>query len=467
MGRNIAVTIISLTVLCSCSFIPKYKRPAMPVEKKFPDKGVYKNISFGNETNVSKIKWQDFIKDPKLKEIVKLALKNNRDLKLAILNVEQARALYGIKAAELYPSLYATSGIEKQRVPEDISFTKKAYTEKRYSVNFGLAEWEIDFFGKIRSFKKEALEEFLAAKENRRAAQIALITEVSRAYLRLCADIENLKIAEELLRTAEENFELVKSQYDAGVATEIDLNRARTEVESIRVDVVKLKQLINLDINTLNFLVGTHVDEKLLPKGLPEKNPFEEVKPGISSYVLLNRPDVMAAEHKLKASYARIGAARAAFFPSISLTSAIGTVSDELSNLFKGSARTWNLSLKGALPVFDPRIWAAYKLSKVQRKIVLTQYEKTIQNAFKEVMDRLTIKATIDEQIEAQKKLVHSLERTYELSLKRYKQGIDSYFSVLDAKRHLLQAKKALTNLIMSKYANRIALYAALGGGGD
>jgi len=447
MGRNIAVTIMVLTILCSCSFIPKYKRPAMPIEKKFPNKGIYMNISFGNETNAPKIKWQDFIKDPKLKEIVKLALKNNRDLKLAILNVEQARALYGIKAAELYPSLYATSGIEKQRVPEDISFTKKAYTEKRY--------------------KKEALEEFLAAKENRRAAQITLITEVSRAYLTLCADMENLKIAKELLRTAEENFELVKSQYDAGVATEIDLNRARTEVESIKVNVVKLKQLINLDINTLNFLVGTHIDEKLLPKGLPEKNPFEEVKPGISSYVLLNRPDVMAAEHKLKASYARIGAARAAFFPSISLTSAIGTVSDELSNLFKGSARTWNLNLKGALPVFDPRIWAAYKLSKVQRKIVLTQYEKTIQNAFKEVMDRLTIKATIDEQIEAQKKLVRSLERTYELSLKRYKQGIDSYFSVLDAKRNLLQAKQALTNLIMSKYVNRIALYAALGGGGD
>ena len=467
MKRNIALIIISLVVLCSCSFIPKYKRPAMPVEKRFPNKGIYKNISFANETNAPKIKWQDFIKDPKLKEVVKFALKNNRDLRLAILNVEQARALYGIKAAELYPSLYATSGIEKQRIPEDISFTKKAYTEKRYSVNFGLAEWEIDFFGKIRSFKKEALEEFLAAKENQHAAQIALITEVSRAYLRLCADMENLKIAKELLRTAEKNFELVKSQYDAGVATEIDLNRARTEVESIKVNVVKLKQLINLDINTLNFLVGTHIDEKLLPKGLPEKNPFEEVKPGISSYALLNRPDVMAAEHKLKASYARIGAARAAFFPSISLTSAIGTVSDELSNLFKGSARTWNLNLKGALPVFDPRIWAAYKLSKVQRKIVLTQYEKTIQNAFKEVMDRLTIKATIDEQIEAQKKLVRSLERTYELSIKRYKQGIDSYFSVLDAKRNLLQAKQALTNLIMSKYANRIALYAALGGGGD
>jgi len=467
MERNIAVTIMVLTILCGCSFIPKYKRPAMPVEKKFPDKGIYKNISFENETNVPKIKWQDFIKDPKLKEIVKLALKNNRDLKLAILNVEQARALYGIKAAELYPSLYATSGIEKQRVPEDISFTKKAYTEKRYSVNFGLAEWEIDFFGKIRSYKKEALEEFLAAKENKRAAQIALITEVSRAYLRLCADIENLKIAEELLKTAEKNFELVKSQYDAGVATEIDLNRVRTDVESVKVEVVNLKQLVNLDINTLNFLVGIHVDERLLPKGLPEKNPFEEVRPGISSYVLLNRPDVMAAEHRLKASYALIGAARAAFFPSISLTSGIGTVSDELSNLFKGSARTWNLSLKGALPVFDPRIWAAYKLSKVQRKIVLTQYERTIQNAFKEVMDRLTIKATIDEQIEAQKKLVRSLKRTYELSIKRYKQGIDSYFSVLDANRSLLQAKKVLTNLLMLKYSNRIALYAALGGGGD
>ncbi len=467
MRRNIGVTIISLAVLCSCSFIPKYKRPAIPVEKKFPEKGVYKNISFGNETNISKIKWQDFIKDPKLKEIVKLALKNNRDLRLAILNVEQARAQYGIKSAELYPSLYVNSAIEKRRIPDDISFTKKAYTEKRYSVNFGLAEWEIDFFGKIRSLKKEAWENFLAAEENRRAAQITLITEVSRAYLRLCADIENLKIAEGLLRTAEENFKLVKSQYDAGVATEIDLNRARTEVETVRVDVVKLKQLINLDINTLNFLVGTRVDNKLLPKGLPERSPFEEVKPGISSYVLLNRPDVMAVEHKLKAAYARIGAARAAFFPSISLTSAIGTVSDELSNLFEGSARTWNFNLAGALPVFDSRIWAAYKLSKVQRKILLTQYERTIQNAFKEVLDKLTIKATIDEQIKAQRELVRSLERTYELALKRYKQGIDSYFAVLDAKRQLLQAKQTLTNLIMTKYANRIALYAALGGGAD
>jgi len=467
MGKNITIVYVILLFICSCSFIPKYERPGMPVEKKFPDKKIFKNISFGNETNVTEIKWQDFIKDSKLKQIIRLALKNNRDLRLAILNVEQARALYGIKAAELYPSLYVTSGMEKQRVPSDISFTKKAYIKKQYSVNFGLAEWEIDFFGKIRSYKKEALEKFLAAKENRRAAQIALITEVSRAYLRLCADRENLRIANELLKTAQNNLDLVKSQYDVGVATEIDLNRARTNVESVKVAVVNLKQLVELDINTLNFLAGTHIDDNLLPSGLSYENPFEDIRPGLSSKVLLNRPDIMAAEHNLKASYALIGAARAAFFPSISLTSGIGTVSDDLSNLFKGSARTWNLSLKGALPVFDARIWAAYKLSKVQRKIVLTQYEKTIQRAFKEVMDRLVTKATIDEQIEAQKSLVDSLERTYQLAIKRYKQGIDSYFSVLDANRNLLQAKQDLTTLVMSKYANRVALYAALGGGGD
>ncbi len=207
------------------------------------------------------------------------------------------------------------------------------------------------------------------------------------------------------------SFELVKSQYDVGVATEIDLNRARTEVDTIRVMVVNLKQLVNLDKNTLNYIVGTPVSDNLLPHGLSNKNPFEEIRPGLSSLVLLNRPDVMAAEHNLKASYARIGAARAAFFPSISLTTGLGTATDDLSNLFKGSSRTWNLGIGGTLPVFDARVWAAYKLSKVQREIVLTEYEKTIQNAFKEVLDRLVEKATIDELVSAKKDLLNPLRR--------------------------------------------------------
>ncbi len=348
-----------------------------------------------------------------------------------------------------------------------MSLTNKAYTSEKYSVNLGLAQWEIDFFGKIRSKKKEALEEFFAAKENKRAAQLALISEICRIYLKLAADIENLNITRELLDAAKKNYALVKSQYDVGVATLLDLNRAKTNVDSIKVSVVNLQQLVDLDINTLNFLVGKSVDKKLLPQGLTQKSPFDDIRPGISSYVLLNRPDVMAAEHKLKASYAIIGAARAAFFPSISLTTGIGTASDELSNLFKGSARTWNLSLQGALPIFDARVWAAYKLSKVQREIVLTEYEKTIQKAFKEVLDRLVTKATIDEMIEAQKRLVESLQKTYELAFMRYKQGIDSYFPVLDANTRLLQAKQGLINLIMAKFSNDIALYAALGGGGE
>lgn len=462
------ILIVLIFILSGCTLAPKYKRPSLPVADKFPTQGVYKNIKYNEkEINANDIHWQEFILDNKLKQIIKISLNNNRDLKLATLNVEQARALYGIKSSEIYPSLYLTSGLEKQRIPKDLSPIHKAYTSKKYSVNLGLAEWEIDFFGKIRSLKKEALENFFAVQENKRAAQISLITEIVRTYLLLATHRENKNLTLQLLETAKENYRLVYSQYQVGLATEMDLNHAQIVIQSLEVEIKNLDQLISLDINKLNFLVGNDVKEELLPLSLPNSKPFEEFKPGLSSLILLNRPDIQAAEHRLKAAYANIGAARAALFPSISLIAGVGTASDELSNLFKSSSETWNFGLRGALPLLDARVWQAYKLSKVQRKLVLTQYEKTIQKAFKEVLDRLVVAYTIREQISAQQKLIHLLENNYNLALKRYNQGIDSYFPVLRAYENLLLAKQKLSQLLFTKYVNHLGLYAAFGGGGE
>lgn len=459
------LSLILMFFIAGCSFIPEYKRPEPPIRDRFSKDGFYKHINYKKE--LQSLKWEEFILDNKLKQIIKLALKNNRDLKLAVLNMEKARALYGIKEKELYPTLYASSGWEKQRIPDDMSLTKKAYISEKYSVNLGISNWEIDFFGRIRSLKKEALENFLAEVENRRAAQISLINEISRAYLFLSMYVENKDIVAGLLDVAQKNLRLVESQYKVGVATEMDLNRAKTAVESLKVEMLKVDEQIEKGKNALNLLVGKEVDERLLPESLLSIRPFEEFFPTISSYVLLNRPDIMAMEHRLKAGYADIGAARAAFFPRISLTTGIGTISDEFSNLFKGSARTWNYSITGALPVLDLKVWQDYKLSKIQRKILLTQYEKTIQNAFWEVMDKLVVMATIDEQIKARQRVISCLNENYKLALERFKKGVDSYFSVLDSYKNLLAEKQALLNLIFVRYENQIGLFAAFGGGGD
>ncbi len=469
MKGKIAVSLILIAymMISGCTLKPKYIKPDTPVARQFPTDGVYREISYDNVSAPGKLKWEDFFIDAKLKKIVEITLKNNRDLRLAILNVETARQLYGIKRAELYPSVYATGSGNRQRVPDDLAPMGKGYVQSQYSANLGLAEWEIDFFGRIRSLKEEALEQFFAAKENRRAAQISLISEIARVYFTLASDLKNYKIAKELYETAKDNYKLVESQYKVGIATEIDLNNAKSAVNGARVNMVTYEQLIEKDKNALYLLVGKRISDDLLPSNFWSTLPMKDFSPGLSSLVLLNRPDIMAAEHRLKAAYANIGAARAALFPRITLLAGFGTASDELSGLFSSGSKVWNLSGNAALPVFDARVWRAYKLSKVQRKIYLTQYEKTIQKAFKEVLDTLAVRATIDKQIEAQTNLVESLQKTYELVYKRYKQGIDSYFYVLKAQQDLLQAKEQLTKLKLAKYANHVMMYAALGGGGN
>jgi multidrug efflux system outer membrane protein len=409
--------------------------------------------------------WREFFTDERLQKIIGIALDNNRDLRLAALNVEKARALYGIQRAELLPSVNVVGMMSKERVPADLSTTGSAMTAEQYGVNLGITSWEIDFFGRIRSLKDQALEEYLATDQARRSAQITLVSTVANAYLTLAADRENLKLVAFTLETQEASYKLIRKRYDVGLASELDLRRAQSQVDTARGDVARYTQLTAQDENALNLLVGSPIPSALLPAELGSVSPPKEISPGLSSELLLRRPDILAAEHQLKAANANIGAARAAFFPRISLTTAIGTASAELSGLFKSGQGTWSFAPQIIMPIFDARTWSAYDVTKVEREISVAQYEQAIQVAFREVADALAVRGTVSQQIAAQQSLVDAVAVTYRLSNARYTKGIDSYLSVLDAQRSLYAAQQGLISIRLAQLANMVTLYKVLGGG--
>ncbi|WP_028844217.1 efflux transporter outer membrane subunit [Thermodesulfovibrio thiophilus] len=454
-----------ITLLVGCSFIPEYQRPEAPVPKEWPKGDAYQDSKYDESSKATELKWNEFLQDQNLQKIIEMAFKNNRDLRLSALNVERARAYYGIQRAELLPAVDVSASGQRQRVPADLSNTGKAETFSEYNVSIGIISWEIDFFGRIRSLTKMALEEYLAQESSYRAARLSLISAVATAYYTYATDRENLMLSKDTLKTQEENYILIKSQYESGIVSEIDLHRARTQVETAKEAVARYTQVVAQDKNTLDLLAGEPVREELLPQGLQSVVAPKDISPGLSSEVLLKRPDIIAAEHTLKAYNAQIGAARAAFFPTISLTTLFGTASDQLSNLFGGGSRAWSWQSQGIMPIFDARVWAGYRASKVEREIAVANYERAIQTAFKEVADALAVKGTIDDQIRAYESLVQSLSDTYRLAKMRYDEGIDSYLSVLDAQRSLFQAQQQLNNLRLSKHSNLTTLYKVLGGG--
>lgn len=469
MNRQLFFLLVGIVLfLGGCSLAPKYTQPQAPIPAEWPQGAAYKDKrAMPGAPTAPELSRQDFFADEQLQKIIETALSNNRDLRLAALNVERTRALYGIQRAELFPRVNAVGSGSKQRVPADLSTTGESMTMEQYGVNLGISSWEIDFFGRIRSLKDRALHEYLSTEQARRSAQIALVAEVARVYLTLAADRGNLKLVRSTLETQQAFYGLIQRRYEIGLATELDLRRAQTRVDAARRDDARFTQLAAQDQNALNLLAGSPVPEDLLPADLSSVTPPKEISPGLSSEALLNRPDIVAAEHRLKGAYALIGAARAAFFPRISLTTSVGTASDELSGLFKSGSGAWNFAPQIVLPIFDARTWAALRVTKADREIILTQYEKTIQTAFREVADALAVQGTINQQVSAQQSLVNAVAETYRLSNKRYTNGIDSYLGVLDAQRSLYAAQQVLIALHLVRFANQVRLYAVLGGGSE
>lgn len=467
MDKKLFLLLIIIFILFTgCTMTPEYTRPAPPVPAAWPKGEAYSEpVSAASAPAVEELKWQEFITDKLLQKVIETALYNNRDLRVAALNVEKARALYGIQRAELLPSVNAVGSGSKGRVPADLSYTGIAYTAEEYSVNLGITSWEIDFFGRIRSLKDKALEEYMATDQARRSAQMLLVSTVANAYLALAADRENLKLAISTLEVQEASYKLIKKRYDVGFASELDLRRAQSQVEVSKGDAARYTQLAAQDENALNLLVGSPLPPALLPSELGGLNPAKEISPGLSSESLLRRPDVLAAEHRLKAANANIGAARAAFFPRISLTTSIGTASADLSGLFKDGSSTWSFAPQIVMPIFDARTWSAYDVTKIEKEISVAQYEKAIQTAFREVADALAVRGTVDRQVAAQQSLVEAVSETYRLSQVRYTKGIDNYLSVLDAQRSLNATQQGLITLRLARISSLVTLYKVLGGG--
>lgn len=469
MNRNLPFLLVGITLLLGgCTLAPKYTRPEAPVPADWPTGMAYKETKATPDTpTATEIQWREFFADERLQQMIETALVNNRDLRLAALNVERARAWHGIQRAELLPSFNAVGNGSRQRVPADLSTSGRATTTEKYSVNLGISSWEIDFFGRIRSLKDRALEEYLATEQARRSAQILLVSAVANAYLTLAADREHVKLAESVLETQEKTYHLIRRRHEIGLASQLDLRQAQTQVEAARGDISRFTQMVAQDENALNLLVGatSPMPKEILPEDLAGVKPPKEMSPGLSSEVLLYRPDILAAEHRLKAANAYIGAARAAFFPRIALTTAFGTESSELSGLFKDGSGTWNFAPQVVMPIFDARLWSAYDATKVEKEIALTQYEKAIQTAFREVADALAVRGSVGKQLDAQKSLVDATAETYRLSNTRYVLGIDSYLSVLDAQRSLYASKQGLIAIHLARLINLVRLYSVLGGG--
>jgi multidrug efflux system outer membrane protein len=396
-----------------------------------------------------------------------MALENNRDLRVAALNIERSRALYQIRRADLLPKVDASASASFQRIAEDLSASGRATTVEQYNVGLGVSSYELDLFGRVQSLKDQALEQYLSTEQAQRSVQISLVSQVAAAYLTLAADRERLRIARETLANQQDSYKLTKSRFEAGVSSALALYQAQTIVDSARVDIARYTTLVAQDENALSLVVGSQVPPELLPANLSETlTSLKDIAPGLPSDVLLSRPDILQAEGELKAANANIGAARAAFFPKITLVSSVGFGSDELAGLFKSGAFTWKFAPQITLPIFDGGSNKAnLAVAEVDQKIAVARYEKAIQSAFREIADTLAQKGTIDEQLVAQQSLTDASAESFRLSQARYDKGVDSYLSVLDSQRSLYGAQQNLISVRLARLANLVTIYKVLGGG--
>ncbi|MNO98035.1 Outer membrane protein OprM precursor [compost metagenome] len=380
--------------------------------------------------------------------------------------MEAFQAQYRIQRAELFPAVDANVVGSRQRVPGDLSQTGSPTINSQYGATVGTTAWEIDLFGRLRSLREGALEQFLASEEAQRATQTALVASVANAYLTWRADQAQLQLTRETLETFQKSYDLTRRSYEVGVASALDLRQAQTSVESTRATLAQYTRLVAQDQNAVVLLLGTGLPSDL-PQGLDlDASLLAEVPAGLPSDLLQRRPDILQAEHQLKAANANIGAARAAFFPSISLTANAGSLSSDLSGLFKGGSGTWLFQPQINLPIFNAgALKASLDLSKVQKNIFIAQYEKSIQIAFQEVADGLAARATYNEQLDAQRALVTASADYYGLAEKRYRTGVDNYLTLLDAQRLLFSAQQQLISDRLAQLTSEVNLYKALGGG--
>jgi multidrug efflux system outer membrane protein len=461
------------TVLGACTLEPHYNRPPPPVPAL--------EAGAAGGTAAADIGWREFFPDPQLQQLIALALTNNRDLRVAALNVQSAQAQYRIQRASLFPTIDASAVEQVQHIPIGVLASEfpggaggglaalpvNGITTHTYDVGLGFTNYELDLFGRIRSLSHAALQQYFSSGETRRSVQLTLVAEVATAYLTVLTDQTLLDITRDTLKSQNESFALTQRQFDGGTTTELALRQAETTVDTARANLAQYVRQLAQDRDALQLLLGAPIPDDIdFSGGLDRGNTVAELEEGIPSDVLVRRPDVLAAEHQLMAANAQIGAARAAFLPAISLTGTFGTESTQLSGLFKGGSRAWTFSPDISLPIFAGGANIAnLQATKFARDTAVAQYEKAIQTAFQEVADALIARGTLDEQLAAQQALVTASEKAYRLADMRYRGGVDSYLTALVAQVALYSAQQQLQTVRVTRLQNLVTLYKALGGG--
>lgn len=462
--RAIAVGLLLFVTAASCSLAPSYNRPALPTATVYP--GTNGSTGKGIEGAV-RIGWREFFTDTRLQELIAQTLENNRDLRIAMHRIEEARAQYGIQRADLLPSISADAAASRSRVPGDISLIGRPITYNQYQVTLNLSVWELDFWGRVRNLTAAALESYLATEEARRAAAISLIGEVANTYLVARELDELILIAQRTATSREESYRIARRRYEVGYGSKLDATQAETLLNQARADVIVLLRRRAQYENALTLLIGVPlVAYESRPLSQIERDFVQQISAGLPSDLLANRPDVLAAEHRLKAANANIGAARAAFFPQIVLTGNYGWASTELNNLFSAGSSLWNFSPGLSLPIFQGgRLKANLDLAKARKNLAVADYERTVQVAFKEVADALAERRLLAEQLVAQQATLAAQSERTRLAWLRYQNGAAPYLEVLDAERDRFVAEQVLVQIRRALLSSNVSLYAALGGG--
>ncbi len=454
--KALTLVVAGAFALSGCQILPFFEKPSAPVPEAFPA------AAADNAAPAVNVGWRAFFQNPELQETIATALANNRDLKTSALRIEEARAVFGIQRADQLPTVNTTGGVTAQR--QLLAGTMRETTT--YQVGVGMTAFELDFFGRVKNLSDAALSQFFATEEARRALQIALVGEVAKAWLNERALAEQVLLAERTYKGRESSYELVKKRFDAGISNALELRQSETLVQSARVAALALKRQHALAVNALTLLTGSGSKLPAQTATLSAQAITADIAAGLPSQLLENRPDIRASEQRLRASQANIAAARAAFFPRISLTTGIGLASTDLANLFEGSARTWSFAPAVSLPIFDNgRNEANLDLAKVRANIAVADYEKTIQVAFREVADALDARATLATEITAQQAVRDAQAARLQLAQARYQNGVANYLDVLDAERELFNAEQQLLQTRLLKLTNAVDLYRALGGG--
>lgn len=470
---------LGLSLLAGCSLVPDYLRPGSPVPAAWPEGPAYRRPPSQAATPADPLRaadaigWRDVFRDPRLQRAIEIALTDNRDLRIAVLNVASAEAQYRVQRADLFPNVGATGSYQVSRVPAATTLSTvpidstAGITSRSYGAGIGFSSYEIDLFGRVRALTESAFRQYLGYAETRRSSQISLVAQVANAWLALAADEELLALTRQTLANQEESLRLTRAGFDGGTATELALRQAQTSVETARASLAQYTRQRAQDENALALLLGRPVPSELVPAGpLDRAAAVAEVPAGLNSEILQRRPDVLAAEQNLIAANAEIGAARAAFFPSLTLTASAGTQSRGLSQLFGAGSGTWSFAPTLNIPIFSGgSLQGSLDLARVRTDIQVATYERTIQTAFQEVANALAARGTYDRQIAAQQALVAAYADAYRLSLLRFRSGLDTYQTPLDSQRQLFTAQQDLVTLRLQRLQNLVTLYKTLGGG--